>query len=75
MTKEEAVNLYESNFYSNMTAREIAIFQLFEERLCIPFAVFHKAVEESLGRPVVDVEFVYNLDGLRQELLGVNYVI
>ena len=53
-----------------MTAREIAEFQLFTEQLCLPFTVFHKALEEALGRPVWTHELGLNVDGLRAELRG-----
>ena len=36
----------------------------------MPFDVFHKAVEETLGRPVFTHEFGLNLDGLCKELAG-----
>ena len=41
-------------------------FQLYEERLCMPFPLFHKAVEEALGRPVYTHEFA-GVENLRQE--------
>jgi hypothetical protein len=35
----------------------------------MPFDVFHKAVEEALGRPVWTHEFAYS-DDLKKEFLG-----
>jgi len=46
------------------------MFQLFEDRLCMPFAVFHEAMEKALERPVFTHEFALNYDGLCRELLG-----
>lgn len=70
MTKEEATALYESKFWETMSLRDRALFQLFEDRLCMPFHVFHDAVEHVLGRPVFTHEFARNRDGLASELLG-----
>jgi len=70
VTREQAVTLYESKLWEAMTFRERATFQLHEERLCMPFAVFHEAVEIALGRPVFTHEFRLNVDGLKRELCG-----
>ena len=59
MIKKEAIDKAESKFWEGMNAREIAGFQLFETRLCIPWEVFHEAVENTLGRPVFTHEFAY----------------
>lgn len=68
MTREEAIAFHDSRAWESMTLREIAEFQINEERLCIPFSVFHEAIEKTLGRPVFTHEFGLNLDGLRAEL-------
>lgn len=70
MTKDQAVRLANSRFWENLTFRERALFQLFEERLCMPFPVFQEAVEKSIGRPVFTHEFALNVEGLQKELLG-----
>jgi hypothetical protein len=70
MTLEQAVALHDSGFWKQMDYRERAMFQMFEERLCMPFDVFHEAVEKTLGRPVFTHEFGLNADGIRKELLG-----
>lgn len=70
MTKEQAIKLFDSKFWENMSFSERAKFQLFEERLCMPFDVFHEAIEKSLGRSVWTHEFGMNCDGLKKELLG-----
>ena len=70
MTKEEAIALGETKFWEKMTPREIATFQMYEDKLCMPFDVFHKAIEEALGRPVWTHEFGLNREGLRKELTG-----
>ena len=70
MTKNEAMALYESKFWEQMSFRDRAMFQMFEDLLCMPFGVFHEAVEKALGRPVFTHEFGLNREGLRRELLG-----
>ena len=68
LTQKEAVILYETKAWEKWSAEEIAKFQLFQDRLCMPFDVFHKAVEEVLGRPVWNHEFA-SVDDLRKEYL------
>jgi hypothetical protein len=70
MTKEQAIKLWESKFWESMSFQDRAKFQLFEDMLCMPFDIFHEAVEKSLGRPVFTHEFGLNVDNLRKELLG-----
>jgi hypothetical protein len=69
MTREQAVALYESKFWEPMTALARALLQLQEPRLCMPFDVFHQAVEEALGRSVWTHEFARG-EQLLRELLG-----
>ena len=57
MTREEAVVKQSTEWWKTATAEEIMEFQINEERLCCPWAVFQDAVEECLGRPVWTHEF------------------
>jgi hypothetical protein len=57
MTHEEAVALFDSKAWEAWTDFQRVEFQLFEERLCMPFGVFHEAVEKVLGRSVFSHEF------------------
>lgn len=68
--KDKAIELAESNWWELCDHREIAEFQLFTVELCVPFGVFHEAVEKSLGRPVWTHEFGMNWDGIIAEFLG-----
>ncbi len=52
MTEDQAKRLDESKFWENMSYRDKVTFQLFEDRLCMPFNVFLTALKESLGREV-----------------------
>ncbi len=70
ITKEIAKQLFESKFWEEMTLRERAEFQLFQPLLCMPFGIFHEAIEKTLGRPVYTHEFGLNVEGLKKELLG-----
>ena len=70
MNKEQAIALHDSKFWEAMDHRQRAEFQIFEELLCMPFDVFHKAIETALKRPVWTHEFGLNRDGLKAELLG-----
>lgn len=46
------------------------MFQLFEPLLCMPFDIFHEAVEKTLNRSVFTHEFGLNWKGLQKEILG-----
>lgn len=70
LTKEEAIKIAESGEWKTWTKEKIAYFQLHQDRLCVPFDVFHKAVEHALGRPVYTSEFGLNRDGLIAEIEG-----
>lgn len=69
MTKDEAMALAESGFWKEMSYEERAWFQLHEELLCMPFSVFHEAVEKTLKRPVFTHEFA-GMESLQRELRG-----
>jgi len=43
LTKEQAIALAKSGFWESMSYRDRAMFQMFEDRLCMPFDVFHEA--------------------------------
>ena len=69
LTKVQAKAFYDNKLYEGMTHRQIAEFQMEQDRLCVPFNVFHEAMEKTLGRPVFTHEFAFR-DELRKELLG-----
>lgn len=68
LTTEQAVSLSKSEFWLKMDNYEIALFQLSFEQLCMPWNIFHEAVEKALRRKVYSHEF-QNLNHLREELL------
>ena len=69
LTKEQAIKIAESKVWENWTHEQIVRFQLFQNRLCMPFDKFHEAVEKVLGRPVYTHEFAFP-DSMIQEYLG-----
>lgn len=70
--REKAVALAKSNWWEGKSAHDIAAFQLFTQELCMPFGVFHEALEKAIGRPVWTHELGLNYDGIVGEFLGVN---
>jgi hypothetical protein len=51
-TQQEAIDFYESNVWKNWSLEEIALFQLHQPKLCVPFVMFHESVEALLDRSV-----------------------
>ena len=69
MKKKDATRLYDSKFWEWLSPRERAIFQLLEDRLCMPFMVFQKSVETCVDRPVSDIELALRRNALIVEIL------
>lgn len=69
LTQDEAIAFAENKLYEPLTMRQRAEFQMDQQRLCMPFDVFHEAVSKALGRAVFTHEFAFR-DDLRAELLG-----
>lgn len=57
MTKEQAIAMANSNWWVDKTAKEIVKFQINEPLLCMPWNIFHEAVEEVVGGAVWTHEF------------------
>ena len=70
LTQEQAIAFAESKVWETWSHYEIARFQLFQDKLCVPFTRFHQAIENELGRPVFTHEFGLNPDGIIEEFLG-----
>lgn len=70
LTKEQAIELYNSKVWESWIPEQIAKFQLYQECLCVPFSEFHIAVEKTLGRSVWSHEFAYT-ENLQRELEGI----
>jgi len=67
-TTAQAKDFSEKKKYKKMTNLEKVKFQLFQDKLCMPFSVFHEAIEKVLGRPVYTHEFAFS-DNLKEEFL------
>jgi len=68
LTAEQAKTLHDSGFWEKMSYEERAKFQLVQDRLCMPFDIFHEAIEKHLKRPVYTHEFGLNREGLMREV-------
>jgi hypothetical protein len=68
LTKEAAIKIAKSEIWKEWSFVERAKFQMLEERLCMPFGIFHEAVEKTLNRPVFTHEFALNRDGILDEM-------
>lgn len=70
LTSEQAIAFHGSGAWKKWDAKTLAMFQMEQDCLCVPFSEFHKAIEETLGRPVFTHEFGLNREGLLAELQG-----
>ena len=52
MKTEEAIAFAQTEWWVGKSAAEIVKFQVNEPLLCMPFGLFHAAVEEVVGEPV-----------------------
>jgi hypothetical protein len=68
LTEEQAIEFGKSSAWESMTYEQRAKFQMQQEKLCMPFSVFHEAMEKTLGRGIFTHEFGLNFDGLYKEL-------
>ena len=69
MTDEQSSAFQNSKRWETMSHRHQATLQLLQQRLWIPFKVFHNAVEKTLGRAVPATDLGLNRSGLIEELL------
>lgn len=60
LTYDEAIAIYNGGEWRDWTDEEIVKFQLFQDRLCMPFDRFHQAIEAVLCRPVFTHEFAFH---------------
>tara|TARA_R110000772_G_scaffold239236_1_gene351276 strand:- start:673 stop:975 length:303 start_codon:yes stop_codon:yes gene_type:complete len=69
ISKEEAILIYRKKLYEHWNDEEKVQFQLFQNRLAMPFSIYHEAIGKVLKRPVFTHEFV-EADSLKKEFLG-----
>lgn len=70
LTKEEAIAFAESGVWKEWTNEQIVRFQLFQDKMCMPFSRFHEAIEDVLGMSIWTHEFAF-IDEIKKEYLGV----
>ena len=68
-TREEAIAISEREEWKKLSDRDLVTLQFIQERLFVPFGVFHEKTEAVLGRPVFTHEFAFR-DHLIDELMG-----
>ena len=68
LSKEQALAFYESRIWEKMTFEERTKFQMVQDKLCMPFDIFHEAITKFLKRPVYTHEFGLNREGLMKEV-------
>lgn len=57
LTQAEAIAFHGTGAWEALSLLDRAAFQLWQDRLCMPFEKFQEAVEHALGRPVFNHEF------------------
>lgn len=75
MTYEQAMAKVETKWWETATPHEIVAFQLFEDRLCMPFALYQNSLETVLGRGVQTLELGVMRDELQKEFLGLREAV
>lgn len=70
LTWEQAVDCGENQHWQSWSFENRALFQVHQNRLCMPIEVYHEALTKTLGRHVLSHEIYLNRPGLRAELLG-----
>jgi hypothetical protein len=69
LTKEQAIAFAESGVWKEWTNEQIVRFQLFQDKMCMPFSRFHEAITKVLGREIWTHEFAF-IDEIKKEYLG-----
>lgn len=69
LTREQAIAFYESGQWKDLDEEELVKLQLFQERVCIPFVIFHKACNKVFDRSIFSHEFA-DTKKLKEEYLG-----
>lgn len=68
--REAAIAMAETEWWVGKPDAEVAKIGLGITELCLPFDVLHRAVEETIGRPVWTHEFGMNPEGIWLEVIG-----
>lgn len=57
LTEQQAIEIAESGWWVNASDKDVALAQLKQRRLCMPFDVFQLAVEKASGHSVFTHQF------------------
>ena len=57
LTKKQAIAIFNGGEWKDWSDEEVVKFQLYQDRLCVPFGRFHEAIEKVFGRPIWTHEF------------------
>ena len=71
LTKEQAIKFFDDKKWEPMTPFQRAGFQLFQDCLCMPFKIFHEAMELVFKRKIEHQEYMYCVHNLRLEMLNI----
>ena len=66
LTEAQAIEIFKSDVWKEWSLEYVAKFQLYQRRLCVPFSLFHQAMEQELGRSVWTHEFAF-YDNIKEE--------
>lgn len=66
LTEEQAIEFVQKGEWKNWSSEQIVAFQLFQDRLCVDFSLFQKAMQDVLGRPVWTHEFAYRNELIKE---------
>lgn len=69
ISREEAIELFESHWWLGKTAHEIVQRELFTDKCTAPWRILKGSMLEIFGRQISDVDIYRNLEGLRKEFL------
>lgn len=67
MKKEEAEAICSSKWWMKASNMEIVEYQLYQEKLCMPFDIFIEVLSGVLNHPVSKSEIFYEIGPLRHE--------
>ncbi len=68
-TTEQAIAFANNGVWKEWTNEQIVRFQLFQDKMCMPFSRFHEAIEKVLNRPIYTHEFA-SINEIKKEYLG-----
>lgn len=68
-TEAQAIAIYKSGIWQDMTAKQICDMQLLQNRTCVPLDILHDAMNSCLGRPITNLELFTQRSALTQEYI------